>query len=77
MSKLDTYITKTSIFLPGEAVDNKDIEHVLGYIGEKASRSLRIVLKSNGIKKRHYVLNPPLVWLISTMHKLLQNPSMD
>ncbi|MTC37108.1 StlD/DarB family beta-ketosynthase [Providencia alcalifaciens] len=58
MSKLDTYITKTSIFLPGEAVDNKDIEHVLGYIGEKASRSLRIVLKSNGIKKRHYVLNP-------------------
>lgn len=47
MRKINTYITKTSIFLPGKAVDNKNIEHVLGYIGEKASRSLRIVLKSN------------------------------
>ncbi|CAG9415168.1 beta-ketoacyl-ACP synthase III [Providencia alcalifaciens] len=58
MSKLNAYITKTSIFLPGDAISNENIENILGYVGEKASRSLRIVLKNNGIKKRHYVLNP-------------------
>jgi 3-oxoacyl-[acyl-carrier-protein] synthase-3 len=51
------YVTNTSAFLPGEPVENDDIENVLGMVGGRPSRARRIVLRNNGIKKRHYVLD--------------------
>jgi len=52
------YITGTSTFLPNAAVDNDNIENVLGLIGGKPSRARRIILRSNGIRSRHYAIDP-------------------
>lgn len=54
----DVYITKMSAFLPNDPVDNDQIEEVLGMIGGVKSRAKNIVLRSNGIKTRHYILDP-------------------
>ena len=51
------YITATSVCLPNAAVDNNGIENILGMIGGKPSRARRIVLRSNGIRQRHYAIN--------------------
>jgi 3-oxoacyl-[acyl-carrier-protein] synthase-3 len=51
------YITKLSSYLPNNPIESEEIEDVLGKIGGLTSRSRRIVLKSNGIKKRYYALN--------------------
>lgn len=42
--------------MPNEPVDNKNIEEYLGYIGGKKSKAKSVVLRSNGIKRRFYVL---------------------
>lgn len=52
------YINRIVAELPGEPVDNDNMEKVLGMINDKPSRARRIVLKNNGIKSRHYILNP-------------------
>ncbi|RXJ79361.1 beta-ketoacyl-ACP synthase III [Arcobacter sp. F2176] len=52
----NVYINNIQKFMPNEPVDNKDIEEYLGYIGGKKSKAKNIVLRSNGIKKRFYVL---------------------
>jgi len=52
------YITRTSSFLPLAAVDNDAMESVLGQAGVKPSRTRKITLRSNGIKSRHYVIDP-------------------
>ena len=52
----NVYITNVQKFLPNEAVYNEDIEDYLGYIGGKKSKAKKIVLRSNGIKSRYYVL---------------------
>ncbi len=49
------YITRTSSFLPLPAVENDQMESVLGIAGTKPSRTRKITLRSNGIKTRHYV----------------------
>jgi 3-oxoacyl-[acyl-carrier-protein] synthase-3 len=54
----DVYINKISAFLPNEAVDNDNIEKVLGQVGEKPSRAKRIILRSNKIKTRYYAIDP-------------------
>ena len=53
----DVYIKALSAFLPGAPVDNENIEKVLGMTGGKPSRAKKIVLKSNGIKTRHYAID--------------------
>lgn len=53
----DVFITRTSAYLPFEPVANDEIEQVLGMVGGKPSRARRIVLRSNGIKSRHYALD--------------------
>jgi len=58
MSVNNAYITRTAVCLPNDPVDNDDIESVLGLVGGKPSRAKRIILKSNGIKQRYYVLDP-------------------
>ncbi|MFA5216352.1 beta-ketoacyl-ACP synthase III [Sulfuricurvum sp.] len=52
------YITKISAFLPNDPVENDQIEEVLGRIGGVKSRAKNVVLRSNGIKSRYYVLDP-------------------
>jgi 3-oxoacyl-[acyl-carrier-protein] synthase III len=54
----NVYITKMSAFLPNNPVTNDQIEEVLGRIGGVKSRAKNVVLRSNGIKTRHYVLDP-------------------
>ena len=54
----DVYINKIAAFLPNEAVDNDNIEKVLGQVGEKPSRAKRIILRSNKIKTRYYAIDP-------------------
>ncbi|HLO64015.1 MAG TPA: beta-ketoacyl-ACP synthase III [Azonexus sp.] len=57
-SRGSAYITGTSSFLPNAPVANDDIEQVLGMIGGKPSRARRIVLRNNGIRTRHYAIDP-------------------
>lgn len=52
------YITRAAAFLPNAPVSNEHIEGVLGQIGGRPSRARAIVLRSNGIKQRHYAINP-------------------
>ncbi|PKO43311.1 MAG: hypothetical protein CVU31_13580 [Betaproteobacteria bacterium HGW-Betaproteobacteria-4] len=52
------YINGTSAFLPNPPVGNDDIEKVLGMIAGKPSRARRIVLRNNGIRQRHYAIDP-------------------
>ena len=53
----EVYITKTANYLPNEPVSNDEMELYLGQIGERASKSRRIVLRNNGIKQRYYALD--------------------
>ncbi|WP_089341672.1 beta-ketoacyl-ACP synthase III [Burkholderia singularis] len=57
MSLRPAYITRVSSFMPGNPIDNDHIEKVLGYIGGQPSRARPIILRNNGIKQRHYVLD--------------------
>jgi 3-oxoacyl-[acyl-carrier-protein] synthase-3 len=52
------YITRTASFMPNAPVDNDGIEGILGMIGGKPSRARRIILRSNGIRQRHYAIDP-------------------
>jgi 3-oxoacyl-[acyl-carrier-protein] synthase III len=52
------FINRLALVLPNAPVDNGHIEDILGQAGGRPSRSRRIVLRSNGIKSRHYVIDP-------------------
>lgn len=52
------YITKLAAFLPNAPVANDAIEAVLGMVNGQLSRARRITLRSNGIRRRHYVIDP-------------------
>lgn len=52
----NVYINNIQKFMPNEPIDNKNIEEYLGYVGGKKSKAKSIVLRSNGIKRRFYVL---------------------
>ncbi|MFT5835708.1 MAG: 3-oxoacyl-[acyl-carrier-protein] synthase-3 [Sulfurimonas sp.] len=54
----EVYINKISAFLPNEAVDNENIEKVLGQVGDRPSRAKRIILRSNKITNRYYAIDP-------------------
>jgi 3-oxoacyl-[acyl-carrier-protein] synthase III len=56
MSFKEVYITKTASFLPNEPVSNDEMEEYLGLINKKLSKSRRIVLRNNGIKRRFYAI---------------------
>lgn len=53
----NVYINKVAKFLPNQPVSNNDMELILGQIGDKPSRVKRIILRSNGIKQRYYVID--------------------
>ncbi|ACZ13130.1 beta-ketoacyl-ACP synthase III [Sulfurospirillum deleyianum] len=50
------YINDIQTFMPNQPVSNEEMEEYLGYIGGKKSKAKAIVLRSNGIKQRYYVL---------------------
>lgn len=52
----EVYITKSASYLPNNPISNDEMEDYLGCIGERASKSKRIVLRSNGIQTRYYAL---------------------
>ena len=54
----DAYITRTAIVLPNKAVENDQVEAILGQVGERPSRARRIVQRNNGIRRRYYVIDP-------------------
>jgi 3-oxoacyl-[acyl-carrier-protein] synthase-3 len=57
MSK-DVFITRTASFFPLAPVGNDGMEGLLGMTGGRPSRARKITLKNNGIKSRHYVIDP-------------------
>lgn len=52
------YINRISACLPHDPVGNEQMEARLGQVGERPSRARSIVLRSNGIRQRHYVIDP-------------------
>jgi 3-oxoacyl-[acyl-carrier-protein] synthase-3 len=54
----DAYITRTSVSLPNQAVENDQVEAILGQVGERPSRARRVVQRNNGIRRRYYVIDP-------------------
>ena len=53
----EVFLTRSASFLPLEPVGNDEIEQILGMVGGKPSKARRIVLRSNGIRSRHYALD--------------------
>lgn len=51
------FITSTGSYLPGPAVNNSEIEEILGFVSGKPSRLKKRILESNGIEYRHYALD--------------------
>ena len=54
----DVFITATGSFLPNAPVDNHAMEKILGQVGDRPSRTRAITLRNNGIRTRHYALDP-------------------
>lgn len=52
------YLTHIGAFLPNKPVENEEIENILGLINGKPSRAKSRILKNNGIKSRHYAIDP-------------------
>ena len=53
----DVYITAAGAYLPGEPVDNDRVENILGLVDDKPSPLKKRILRSNGIRTRHYALD--------------------
>lgn len=66
----EVYVTATGSYLPLEPVGNDDIEKILGMVGGKPSKARRMVLRSNGIRHRHYALDR------TTGHATMTNAQM-
>lgn len=54
---MSVYVTRSGHHLPGPAVDNDQIEEVLGRVNGKPSRLKARILKANGIRQRHYAID--------------------
>ncbi|MFI5155902.1 MAG: beta-ketoacyl-ACP synthase III, partial [Chitinophagales bacterium] len=51
------YINNTASYFPNNPVSNEEMEEYLGLINQNPSKSKRIVLRNNGIKRRFYALS--------------------
>jgi 3-oxoacyl-[acyl-carrier-protein] synthase-3 len=58
MDRRIAYITRSSVCLPNAPVENDQVEAILGQVGERPSRARRVVQRSNGIRRRYYVIDP-------------------
>lgn len=52
------YISGLSACLPNDPVDNGQIENVLGLVNDQPSAVKELILLRNGIKTRHYAIDP-------------------
>lgn len=52
------YINQIATFLPNQAVDNEQIETILGRVGNIPSRTRKMILRSNAITHRYYAIDP-------------------
>ena len=59
--------------MPNSAVDNDNIEKVLGQVGPRPSRARRVVLKSNQITSRYYAIDPKTLQTTHTNTQLCAN----
>ncbi len=55
---MNVFITDVAAFLPNDPVDNEAIEDVLGKINNLPSRTKKVVLKNNQIRRRYYAIDP-------------------
>jgi 3-oxoacyl-[acyl-carrier-protein] synthase-3 len=55
---VDVYINDVAAFLPNAVVGNDAIEAVLGRVADMPSRTRQIILRNNGIRQRHYAIDP-------------------
>jgi 3-oxoacyl-[acyl-carrier-protein] synthase-3 len=67
---MPTYITDLSAFLPNDPVGNDRIEQVLGTVGRLPSRTRALILRKNGIRSRHYAIDPETGALTHTNARL-------
>ncbi|NJK73536.1 MAG: beta-ketoacyl-ACP synthase III [Richelia sp. CSU_2_1] len=51
------YINRIGKFLPGEPINNDEMEEYLGKIASRPSRVRQRILKSNGIQQRYYAID--------------------
>lgn len=51
------YITDTASFMPGEAVNNQEMDAYIGSINRMSGRIKTRILAENGIKQRHYAID--------------------
>jgi 3-oxoacyl-[acyl-carrier-protein] synthase-3 len=58
MNNHHAYITRSAVCLPNAPVENDKVESILGQVGGRPSRARRIVQRNNGIRHRHYAINP-------------------
>lgn len=63
------YTNRIGKFLPGEPINNYEMEEYLGKMASRPSRSSQRILNSNGIQKRHYAIDKqqPLLYCNSEM----------
>lgn len=55
---MNAFITSISALLPGNPVSNDDLDDYLGKVQKISAKTRRIILANNGIKTRHYALDP-------------------
>jgi 3-oxoacyl-[acyl-carrier-protein] synthase III len=53
----NVYLTHTASFMPGEPVNNYDMDQFIGSINRMSSRIKERILDENGIQFRHYALD--------------------
>lgn len=58
MTRNSAYITRTAVCLPNAPVENDRVEAILGQVGARPSRVRRIIQRSNGMRRRYYVIDP-------------------
>ena len=55
---MNAFITSVAAFLPGTPVGNDDLDRYLGEVATISARTKQIILANNGIRTRHYALDP-------------------
>jgi 3-oxoacyl-[acyl-carrier-protein] synthase-3 len=55
---MEVYITDIAAFFPNAPVDNDNMERVLGLVNNLPSRTRKIILRNNGIRRRYYAIDP-------------------
>ena len=55
------FINRVEKILLNDRVSNDEMEHFLGEINRKYSKTRRLILRNNGIQKHYYALDKQLI----------------